>query len=349
MTSPESARPLSTLEFPESSFFFCLLLMAFHQSPVPGPSSGSSSSSGLQYLNSPFGDTTYTKVFVGGLAWETQSETMHRYFEQFGEILEAVVITDKNTGRSKGYGFVTFRDPESARRACVDAAPIIDGRRANCNLASLGRPRPTLNFARPRFSTPYNMGRVPAAVRGGGFVGGFGYQPQQQPVSYGSSYQQGFNMYHPSYGYGYGYAAYNPEYVYPQGGGGYNSSSSSPYMGVGGQQYVQIYGLGGSVNHPSSIYGYNTNNNNQTIPGGGQGYYNAVQGYSIPPHQILQYGGGGGTSLNASSSIPAIQAPYHHPSGVPAAQVQFMVPPPHSPTQFVQQVNNNSSEKTSSG
>ena len=75
--------------------------------PIPCPSSASSSSSGFHYINSPFGDTTYTKVFVGGLAWETQSETMHRYFEQFGEILEAVVITDKNTGRSKGYGFVS--------------------------------------------------------------------------------------------------------------------------------------------------------------------------------------------------------------------------------------------------
>lgn len=54
-----------------------------------------------------FGDTTYTKVFVGGLAWETQKDTMKKYFEQFGEILEAVVITDKATGRSKGYGFVS--------------------------------------------------------------------------------------------------------------------------------------------------------------------------------------------------------------------------------------------------
>ncbi|KAL6974807.1 hypothetical protein U1Q18_007551 [Sarracenia purpurea var. burkii] len=89
-------------------------------------------------LSGQFGDTTYTKVFVGGLAWETQRETMKKYFEQFGEILEAVVITDKTTGRSKGYGFVTFREPEAAMRACVDAAPVIDGRRANCNLASLG-------------------------------------------------------------------------------------------------------------------------------------------------------------------------------------------------------------------
>lgn len=59
-------------------------------------------------LGNQFGDTTFTKVFVGGLAWETQRDTMRRHFEQFGDILEAVVITDKNTGRSKGYGFVSI-------------------------------------------------------------------------------------------------------------------------------------------------------------------------------------------------------------------------------------------------
>jgi len=41
---------------------------------------------------------------------------------------------------------VTFRDPEAARRACADPTPVIDGRRANCNLASLGRPRPPLPY-----------------------------------------------------------------------------------------------------------------------------------------------------------------------------------------------------------
>ncbi|EFJ15395.1 hypothetical protein SELMODRAFT_100311, partial [Selaginella moellendorffii] len=107
---------------------------------------------GMGGATGPFGDTTYTKVFVGGLAWETQRDAMRRYFEQFGEILEAVVITDKNTGRSKGYGFVTFRDPEAARRACVDPAPIIDGRQANCNLASLGARAPRPPFTYPGLS-----------------------------------------------------------------------------------------------------------------------------------------------------------------------------------------------------
>lgn len=75
--------------------------------PIAGHGSGSGAGHGFQHLSSPFGDTTYTKVFVGGLAWETQSEALRRHFEQYGGILEAVVITDKNTGRSKGYGFVS--------------------------------------------------------------------------------------------------------------------------------------------------------------------------------------------------------------------------------------------------
>ncbi|KAJ6816412.1 RNA-binding protein 24-like isoform X1 [Iris pallida] len=98
---------------------------------------------GVNMAAGQFGDTTYTKVFVGGLAWETQRDTMRKYFEQFGDILEAVVITDKNTGRSKGYGFVTFSEPDAATRACLDPAPVIDRRRANCNLASLGVQRST--------------------------------------------------------------------------------------------------------------------------------------------------------------------------------------------------------------
>lgn len=58
-----------------------------------------------------FNDTTFTKIFIGGLEWETQRDTRRRYFEQFGEILEAVVITDKTTGRSKGCGFVSLLVP----------------------------------------------------------------------------------------------------------------------------------------------------------------------------------------------------------------------------------------------
>ncbi|XP_042423937.1 probable RNA-binding protein ARP1 [Zingiber officinale] len=92
-------------------------------------------------MGQQFGDTTLTKVFVGGLAWETREEAMREHFDRFGDILEAVIISDKHTGRSKGYGFVTFKEAEAAKHACEDATPVINGRRANCNLASLGAKR----------------------------------------------------------------------------------------------------------------------------------------------------------------------------------------------------------------
>lgn len=277
--------------------------MAYQSIPGPGSgsaASGSSSSSGFQFFSSPFGDTTYTKVFVGGLAWETQSDTMRRYFEQFGEILEAVVITDRVTGRSKGYGFVTFSDPEFARRACVDPSPIIDGRRANCNLASLGRPRPP-PFGHFRAITPYFVSGQGPQTYGGS-------PTYHQPVSY-SYQQQGFG-YPP-----YGYAAYGPDYGYPQ-QGVYN-----PYAG---QQYVQIYGAQGTVN--PAVYPFGQSR--QPHPSN-QGYA-GVHGYAMPGHHIVQFAGPNVNAVTATH-VPTIQAPY--PTVVVGPfprQAQFIVSA-HSP------------------
>lgn len=92
---------------------FVLLLMAYQMSPGGSSSGGGSGSPFTGRGPYGVGDTTYTKVFVGGLAWETKSESLRSYFEQFGDIIEAVVITDKHTGRSKGYGFVSFSSSSS--------------------------------------------------------------------------------------------------------------------------------------------------------------------------------------------------------------------------------------------
>ena len=53
-------------------------------------------------------DTTFTKIFVGGLPYHTTDKSLGDFFEQFGEIEEAVVITDRQTGKSRGYGFVSI-------------------------------------------------------------------------------------------------------------------------------------------------------------------------------------------------------------------------------------------------
>ncbi|CAM8946222.1 unnamed protein product [Rhodiola kirilowii] len=193
-------------------------------------SSSASPSSYFQY-RSPFGDTTLTKVFVGGLAWETPTEKMREYFEQFGEILEAVIITDKNTAKSKGYGFVTFRDPEAAKRAVADANPMIDGRRANCNIAAAGRPRQSP----PRGRRQGQGGQIhyPGAQGGGSSYnaavqGSMAAPPQVQPP---------FPVMYPSYGY----AAYNPQY-------GYNQAAAAAMYNQQLQQqaqyYQQMYGSG---------------------------------------------------------------------------------------------------------
>lgn len=89
----------------------------------------------------PQADTFYTKVFVGGLPWETTSEGLHEHFQLHGTIVEAAVILDRQTGRSKGYGFVTYSTAADAALAVVDPNPIIDGRKANCNLAAMGKKR----------------------------------------------------------------------------------------------------------------------------------------------------------------------------------------------------------------
>ncbi|VVA95720.1 unnamed protein product [Arabis nemorensis] len=181
------------------------------------------------YYRSPFGDTTYTKVFVGGLAWETPTEEMRRYFEQFGDILEAVIITDKNTGKSKGYGFVTFRESDSATRAVADPNPVIDGRKANCNIASFGRPRP---------SPPRGRGQAgsPNQYQSGGPSAYTGLAAPLPPTA-------ATQLMYPSYGYtyhpdqfGYHQALYNSQLQQAQyyqqqqqlyGGGAASPSSSS--------------------------------------------------------------------------------------------------------------------------
>lgn len=88
-------------------------------------------------------DTKFKKLFVGGIPYGTNDEALREFFLKFGAIKEAVVIRDRITQESKGYGFVTFHDKDCAEKACENTNPIIDGRRANVNFAYLGaKPKP---------------------------------------------------------------------------------------------------------------------------------------------------------------------------------------------------------------
>jgi RNA recognition motif-containing protein len=76
------------------------------------------------------------KLFVGGLSWNTDDRGLHAAFERFGEVLEATVITDRETGRSRGFGFVTLADAAAAADAMEQMnGAILDGRTLNVNEA----------------------------------------------------------------------------------------------------------------------------------------------------------------------------------------------------------------------
>jgi RNA recognition motif-containing protein len=86
------------------------------------------------------------KLFVGGLNWKTTDDGLRNAFERFGEITEAKVITDRETGRSRGFGFVSFVDNEAADSAINEMnGTQLEGRTIQVNEAqqrSFRGPRP---------------------------------------------------------------------------------------------------------------------------------------------------------------------------------------------------------------
>jgi len=69
------------------------------------------------------------KVFVGGLSWGTSDDGLKSAFDKFGEIEEAKVITERQTGRSRGFGFVTFSEGDSVKTAIDEMdGTQLDGR-----------------------------------------------------------------------------------------------------------------------------------------------------------------------------------------------------------------------------
>ncbi len=78
---------------------------------------------------------------MGGLSWNTNDDGLRQAFSRFGDIDEAKVILDRETGRSRGFGFVTFLDAASSRTAIQEMnGAALDGRNIKVNEAE-ERPR----------------------------------------------------------------------------------------------------------------------------------------------------------------------------------------------------------------
>ena len=82
------------------------------------------------------------KLFIGSLAWATDSASLQAAFERFGAIEEATVISDRETGRSRGFGFVTFTDEGPTQQAISEMnGTELDGRPIVVNEAKEQAPR----------------------------------------------------------------------------------------------------------------------------------------------------------------------------------------------------------------
>ena len=76
------------------------------------------------------------KLFVGGIAFTTTEEGLNTFFSQAGEVASASIVTDRDTGRSRGFGFVEMTSAEGAQRAVADLnGRDLDGRSLKVEIA----------------------------------------------------------------------------------------------------------------------------------------------------------------------------------------------------------------------
>ncbi|MEM1331286.1 MAG: RNA-binding protein [Planctomycetota bacterium] len=98
-----------------------------------------------------------SKLYVGNLPFSASEEEIHELFSQYGDVVSANLVMDRETGRPRGFGFVEYNDEESANRA-IEATNGMD----------FGGRTLTVNEARPRENRGFGGGG------GGGGRGGFG-------------------------------------------------------------------------------------------------------------------------------------------------------------------------------
>ncbi|WZZ82958.1 hypothetical protein YC2023_103530 [Brassica napus] len=143
------------------------------------------------------------RCFVGGLAWATDDRALETAFSQYGDVLDSKIINDRETGRSRGFGFVTFKD-EKAMKDAIEGmnGQDLDGRSITVNEAQ---------------------------SRGGGGGGGRG--------GGGGGYRSGGGGGYGGGGGGYGGGGGRREGGYSGGGGGgYSSRGGGGGGGYGGRR-----------------------------------------------------------------------------------------------------------------
>ncbi|KAH9059000.1 hypothetical protein EDB87DRAFT_1624856 [Lactarius vividus] len=171
------------------------------------------------------------KIYVGNLSWNTNDDTLRQAFASYGNIVDSIVMRDRETQRSRGFGFVTYSNQAEADLAIERMNDTeLDGRRIRVNIAN----------ARSGGGGGGSGGYQQQSYPSGAYGASTGYTAQGSYGQTGGSAGQGSYGSQPNFGSG-GYAAY-PQQGYPA-QGGYQAGGFPPQGGF--QQGYQQGGYGG--------------------------------------------------------------------------------------------------------
>ncbi|XP_041701516.1 heterogeneous nuclear ribonucleoprotein A1 isoform X3 [Coregonus clupeaformis] len=219
----------------------------------------------------PGAHVTVKKIFVGGIKEDTEDSHLRDYFEQFGKIEVIDIMTDRNSGKKRGFAFVTFDDHDAVDRIVIQKYHTLNGH--NCEVRKA--------LSRQEMQTT-GMGMRGGRGGGGGNYGrGGGYGGDaDSSVSggRGGGYGGGDGGYNNGYGGGDG--------GYGGGPGGYGGGN----RGYGGGQGGYGGGQGGGYGGGNGYNDYNNGNGNSGNFGGGKSMASPQEAAPVAGN----FGGGGG-------------------------------------------------------
>lgn len=219
------------------------------------------------------------KCFVGGLPQTVTQDSFKQLFQQFGHVLDSTVMMDKDTGRPRGFGFVTFENDEGVENTLAHQPLLLDGKQIEVKRAqSRGQPQP--NAAPNRFSSdPARGSNANAPLRmwgagGGSASGGGAGDGARSPAGMAGGMPGGFDpqamakMYQQM---GWGSSAWNPQLMWQQMMAAYMGSAMPGGAGSAGAGAGGGRGSQGNANPASmrSAYGQQGSDSGWGNRGGG--------------------------------------------------------------------------------
>jgi len=124
-------------------------------------------------------ESSNVKLFVGGIAPQIETAELHSFFSKFGDVADAIVMLDTMTGKSRGFGFVTFKEESSAEEVLKNPKFELGGRFVQCKRAQSASTLNRMNRASGRGSG-MNARGVGSDIRG--------YRASMYSVNYSSGY-----------------------------------------------------------------------------------------------------------------------------------------------------------------